>query len=706
MVRLKIPNLLRLYLNPWVTQTCLSLNEMVHSLWPAAEVRGQYLSFLANSGEEALSGAIKLARYTLNKRRDDAASTESTTPSLPARVVLLDDDDQFSGFGSVTVCGATCPSGEMSQATVQFIPEMRSMKSAEFLRLTEAQPFNAEILVIAAPLLHSDRIEFQRAVLEFQKQDGHFLIACVEADSSASLLLRNRTASGKNITPNIVVFDESFTNRQVPFGAFAARANIHSQWTCKGMATFHSTTYQPNSISTMHFMKCLEERSPQFFQQLRPRLEAILLNRHLLKQQFRSLYNPALTRLISAAEFDSEDVTASGHYVRVGPRRYFDGIGGVACSLRGHNPESWVSEMQETLSARECRDEVSARLEELTELRHHVPAVSGGSAVEHALKLALIAQFPKKYVVALTGGFGGKTLLALTGTAKDSYKKGIDPLYQNVVYVDPFADDATSRLSELLNRYPVAVIQVELIQGVGGVREIPASLLRFLQTVRQQTDVLLFVDEIQTGMFRTGPFVRSKALSVSPDLLTIGKGTSDMMFPFALTMYSDRVHELLQQKASPLPQQLCQRYRFEVGYRAILNTLRHNETEHFAEQVSRTADNFSETLRRDLREVPLVREVRVFGLLIGIELDLRNTLPQRLGLNAAQLYLLQMMKHSQFPLLMGFCQYEPNILKLTPPLTVTSEEISDISRTVADVLRTPQIQLLATGVKALWRSWN
>ena len=188
--------------------------------------------------------------------------------------------------------------------------------------------------------------------------------------------------------------------------------------------------------------------------------------------------------------------------------------------------------------------------------------MSGGSAVEHALKLGLLAQSPKSFIVALKGGFGGKTLLALSGTSKPSYKQGLDPLYPDVLYVDPFAADAIQQLRQIVQTVPVAVIQLELIQGVGGVREIPPDLLEYLQIARREAGVLLFVDEIQTGMFRTGPFVRSSELSIGPDLMTIGKGTSDMMFPFAMTLYSDRVNYLLNSRNAVLPSRLHGRYGY------------------------------------------------------------------------------------------------------------------------------------------------
>ncbi|MBC7964523.1 MAG: hypothetical protein H7Z17_01260, partial [Fuerstia sp.] len=89
-VRLKLPNLLRLYLNPFVAQTCVALNEMVHALWPETKSHGSYPSFLANSGEEALSGAVKLARYTQHQRAEKKGSSADALKES-TRVFLVDD---------------------------------------------------------------------------------------------------------------------------------------------------------------------------------------------------------------------------------------------------------------------------------------------------------------------------------------------------------------------------------------------------------------------------------------------------------------------------------------------------------------------------------------------------------------------------------------------------------------------------------------
>src|SRR5262249_1159345 len=160
-----------------------------------------------------------------------------------------------------------------------------------------------------------------------------------------------------------------------------------------------------------------------------------------------------------------------------------------------------------------------------------------------------------------------------------SYKRRIDPLYEHVLYVDPFRDTALEDLEAALKRCPVGVVQLELIQGVGGVRALPEPIIRYLQSQKQRWGYLLFVDEVQTGMFRTGPFLRSQALGLEPDLLTIGKGVSDMMFPFAVTLFSDRVERLLQARHSRLAEVLRRRFDYEFGYKTLVNVLNHVEKE-------------------------------------------------------------------------------------------------------------------------------
>jgi acetylornithine/succinyldiaminopimelate/putrescine aminotransferase len=441
-------------------------------------------------------------------------------------------------------------------------------------------------------------------------------------------------------------------------------------------------------------MRCLEVLDPEFHGSIAGDLKEIETSLAVRREMFRRCYSPSLLKVIRATEFDVANVRAAGNFVFVNGRKIFDGVSGVACSIRGHNPPNYADEMDMLQNEPNCRAKVASRLSDLTGLENMLPAVSGATAVENGLKLALIAQFPRRHVLALRAGFAGKTLLSLIGTGNSAYKDGIDPLYGHVSYVDPFAPDAIPQIKSVLAEHSVAVVQMELIQAVGGVRRVPEEVVRFLEKGRAEHGYLLLVDEIQTGMHRTGPFALSIDMDLVPDLLVLGKGTSDMMFPFSLVLYSAQIRAKLEQSESNLQEAIEDRFGYEFGYRTVLNVLRQAEDLHLAEQVARTGKLLLRQLQDGLDNCMAVREVRVYGLLIGIELDIGRGLRRRFRKLVNQVYIYNMLRHPTYPVLVGFCQYEPHILKITPALTAEPTEIQKACATILDVLTRPFYRLL------------
>jgi acetylornithine/succinyldiaminopimelate/putrescine aminotransferase len=680
------PNLLRLYLNPYVAQTCFCLARYVQTTWSrnSAETEG-YQSFLANSFDEALSGAIKLARYSAS-----LAHRRTTC-------VIVDAADRIGPYAVASVAGGT----------VEFLPGIVVVGSDADLRkaLRTGGPFGLVVFVAGSEELLDRHADALRLII---KRDAPLVITSVDRGS----LSRGRAGSvsdGKmtrittEIAPDIVVFDESFVDHAVPFSAFTARKRLYDHWNRHGKSTFHSTTYQPNTISTLHFMRCLAKSDAEFHASLTVELEKVHTNLGARADVFKRLYSPGLYRMIRTTGFDTDDVRAAGDFVFINGRRVFDAVSGVACSVRGHNPPTYAEEMEALASLPTCETELAERLRKLTGLEHVVPAVSGATAVENALKIALAAQFPKRHVLALKAGFGGKTLLALTGTANAAYKEHIEPLYADVTYIDPFAPDAEAQIEATFARHPIAVVQLELIQAVGGVRRIPEKVIRHLEACRRRWGCLLLVDEVQTGMYRTGPFTLSRAMGITPDLLLLGKSVSDMMFPFALTLYSRAVGEKLAQSGSNLPAALRERYGYVLGYRTALNVLRRAEELSLPERVAESGALFARLLGDGLACCDAVREARVFGLLIGIELDQTRWPRWWLRKRLYAVYLYGMLTHRRYPVLAGFCQYEPNVLKITPSLMIAPEEVRRVCATIIEVLKQPLHRLLA-GV--LFRSFG
>jgi acetylornithine/succinyldiaminopimelate/putrescine aminotransferase len=674
------PNLFRLYLNPHVVQTCLCLNRYIQDAWYKQNpLRPDYQSFLANSFDEALSGAIKLARY--------AAEMEGRSQ----KGLVLDCANRLGSFAAVRI---------RDEETIEYVPDLVVL-NANQLEREDASPlthrFGFVVLVLSPALEASKHLD---EILTFLEQPNLLRIACVDR-TALDNCRRSASTLWEKLLPDIVVFDESFTHHDVPFGAFAARKTLYDYWNTAKNATFHSTTYQPNSISSLHFLRCLKRDDPEFYASLSKELDSIRSDTKTCKSLLGKLYSPSLRKTITALGLSTSEVQAAGHYVVAKSRRIFDGVGGVACSMRGHNPGTYVAELAALDHVGDCHEAVAERLRELTGLECLLPAVSGASAVENALRVGLAAQYPKKYVLALKGGFGGKTLLALTGTAKESYKRNLGPLYPHVVYVDPFQESARRDLDAALETYPVGVVQLELIQAVGGVRAVPEEVVRHLDSRRRDCGYLLFVDEVQTGMYRTGSFALSTKMGVAPDILTIGKGSSDMMFPFAATLLARTIQEKLSATQPDLLASLRRRHDYEFGYKTLLNTLTRAEKIGLADRVAESAALFARLLADRFSSCKAVRDVRVFGLLIAIELNTESWLGRWAGGKFSSVYVYNLLRHALFPLFMGYCQYEPHVLKFTPPLSISRTEIEQACETIADVLHKPSYKLLPPVVRAL-----
>jgi acetylornithine/succinyldiaminopimelate/putrescine aminotransferase len=670
MIDRQLPNLFRLYLNPIVVQACVCLSRIAEESRCESTDRESFHLFLANGHDEALSGAIKLARYIQNLRGSDT------------RALVRGPRDRIAHFASTTL-----PSGRR----IQFLPDVVERFDEDKESATAVDPDGFGItLSFASSNSQSDRHNEDQLTILSVAPGNVF-------DSGGAL----RRGWSPIASPDIVVFDESWVHRKVPFSAFAARSSLFRHWRKKHTAMFHSTTFQPNTVASLQLLNCLRRDAPAFMKSMRPLLERVEHDRGYRSRAFNSLYSPSLARLIRTTGFDQSEPITEGHNIRIENKTVFDAVGGVACSIRGHNPPSYLQEVT-AVDASDLPGQLNSHLQRLIGLGHCTPAGSGASAVEAALKIGLATQTRGDFVLALRGGFGGKTLLALTGTDNDRLKENLQPLYPRVIFVDPYAADSIDALRYAMDRYRIGVVQMELVQGVGGVRAVPRSVIDYVQERRQSDDYWLFVDEVQTGMYRTGEITLSKRIGVSADILTLGKGTSDMMFPSALTLHSEEVERRLREMDTDLDSVLKKRHEYEWGYKTILNTLQFCERRGVREKVVAAERLFRERLHGEVDRLANVREIRVFGLLIGIELQARGALA-RLGSSLASLYLLEMLHHPRFPVLAGFCQNERNVLKLTPPLTVNSDEIVDICDTVTDALSRPLSRLAMSGASAKLR---
>lgn len=224
---------------------------------------------------------------------------------------------------------------------------------------------------------------------------------------------------------------------------------------------------------------------------------------------------------------------------------YIDCLGGYGVYLLGHRHPRVIQAVErqlhrQALHSQELIDPLRGYLSKLVamitpgDLQHSYMVNAGTEANEMALKLARLAT-GKKWFISTEKGFHGKTMGSLSATGKGLYRTPYLPLvpgFQHVPYADAAAVEEAIRQLELTGESVAGVI-VEPIQGEGGVNIPPDSYLPALREICDRHECLLIVDEIQTGMGRTGTLFASDYVGVTPDIMTLGKAFGGGVMPIA-----------------------------------------------------------------------------------------------------------------------------------------------------------------------------
>ncbi len=253
---------------------------------------------------------------------------------------------------------------------------------------------------------------------------------------------------------------------------------------------------------------------------------------------FERHVNPGLAGLLRFTGLDVVEDHAEGVYVwDTSGRRYLDFLGLYGTLNLGHRHPRVVEAVKRQLdrmpmSVRVMISEPTARLaERLAEITPGDLSMSffgnsGAEAVEAAFKLARI-HTGKPEIVTTERGFHGKTLGALSLTPKAEYQDPVRPLVPGIKVV-PYGDAAA--VAAAIGPETAAVI-VEPVQGEGGVIVPPEGYLRELREITRERGVLLILDEVQTGMGRTGRLWAAEWEGVEPDLLTSAKALGGGVMP-------------------------------------------------------------------------------------------------------------------------------------------------------------------------------
>lgn len=344
-------------------------------------------------------------------------------------------------------------------------------------------------------------------------------------------------------------------------------------------------------------------------------------------EAYRRYCRPLLVELLGAMKLDVVYERAEGNrlwYRNNGQlTEVLDFAGGYGSTLFGHNHPGLVAEAQRMLTEQvpfavqgSCR-QGAARLAAKLSARMGDDYVtfftnSGAEAVEAAIKHAHLEQGRSLYW-AVSGAFHGKTLgaIQLTNAYREPYKKW----GPEVRFLDPGDMHDWERAKSESGAH-VAAVFVEPIQGEGGIRPLPGPFVEWLNQIREELGVPIIVDEIQTGMGRTGSFLRSSEIGLRPDYICLGKSLGGGLAKIGALMI--RRERLVEEFA------ITQTSTFaEDDYSCgiALKALDYLESDELARRCAEKGQLLLSALKELQASYPeQIADVRGAGLMIGIEL--------------------------------------------------------------------------------------
>jgi ornithine--oxo-acid transaminase len=398
--------------------------------------------------------------------------------------------------------------------------------------------------------------------------------------------------------------------------------------------------------------------------------------------------DPSLVDVLSILGFDKQYVSAKGSYVYdTDGRAYLDFHTGEGFASLGHNHPDVREVLQATLAA-DLVDGVQIHFSPLAgmlaqELARRLPpgldavffASAGAEAVDAAMKFARAAT-GRPRLISCDSSFHGVTLGPLSLVGDEFFKEGFGPLLPGCERV-PFGDLA--RLEAQLRENDVAAFIVEPIQG-RMVTLPPPDYLRGAQDLCRRHGTLFVVDEIQTGLGRTGSWFALEQWALEPDFVLVGKALSGGYMPVAAMVTTREIHD---RAVGTLERCYVHQSTFgrnRLSMAAGLATLRVIERDDLLDNAQRVGKVLRDGLAELRERYELVKEIRASGLMIGIELGAPSSRRARLSWN-----LIHMASEGLFPQLIVIPLHRDHgvitmaagkndVIKLLPPLTLAESE--------------------------------
>jgi ornithine--oxo-acid transaminase len=386
-------------------------------------------------------------------------------------------------------------------------------------------------------------------------------------------------------------------------------------------------------------------------------------------------------------------------------RRILDFLSGYCVHNTGHNHPYIIQALKDEMDrcgpamlqshVPELAGELARRLCELAggNLEKVFFGSSGSEGVEAAIKFAR-ATTGRAGIVYAKSSFHGLTNGALSLMNDAFWRERFGPLLPDTLGV-PFGDIAA--LEAALSDKRHAAFIVEPLQAEGGIQIPTKEYLQKAQELCGKSGTLFVLDEVQTGMYRTGTFLAAHQFDVQADMVVLAKALSGGLMPVSAVLMTNKIYRAVY---SSLKRAIVHTSTFSensLSMRAGLAALDVLQREELGPRALQLGESFRAKLRSELAGFDTVKEVRGMGLLNGIEFIPPKKLAFRVLYEAfnkihpamfGQIVVMRMFREKG--MLTQICGNNFMVLKAAPPLTATSEQLDEFVRAIRDVVEMAQ----------------
>jgi ornithine--oxo-acid transaminase len=418
-------------------------------------------------------------------------------------------------------------------------------------------------------------------------------------------------------------------------------------------------------------------------------------------ERYQDRVNPQWVRLLNVLQLNVRYARCQGSelYTDDG-RRILDFLSGYCVHNAGHNHPGIIEALKDELDqcgpamlqshVPELAGELAGRLCTRAggRMKKAFFCSSGSEGVEAAIKFSR-AHTGRTGLLYAAGAFHGLTCGALSLMGDSFWREGFGPMLPDTEEI-PF-DDLKALEEKLATRKQAAFI-VEPIQSEAGIRVPARDYLETARSLCKRYGTLFVLDEVQTGMYRTGPFLASHRFHGDPDMIVLAKALSGGLIPSGAVLMTDEIYDSVY---GSLKRALIHTSTFSengLAMRAGLATLDVLEREGLGDRSIAMGDYLRDRLREALSGYEMVKEIRGAGLLNGIEfiaprkLTLRVPFEAFMKIHPAMFGQVMVMQLFRRGFLTQVCGNNFMVLKVAPPLVLTEQQADEFVRAATEVV--------------------